>query len=143
MPFDLTLAVVLGIYGLVIGALAWILRLLRVPESRAVFSSFLIFGLASGMLAVALWPMDASVYPNVLAACVGDWIYVHAIEFIGDPHSDQAHLTIPWILRVPQAYAPVSFALCGALGAAIQWLYNRRPRRRNQPREQARSRPKK
>lgn len=121
------LAVVLGIYGLLIVALAAILRRFRIPESRAVFLSFLVFGLATGMLAVALWPMDTSVYPNVLSAWAGDWIYVHAIEFIGDPHSDQAHYTIPWLLRVPQVYALASCALCTAMGMAMQWLYNRRP----------------
>ena len=91
--------------------------------------SFLVFGLATGMLAVVLWPLDTSVYPNVLAAWAGDWIYVQAIELIGDPHSDQAHYTIPWLLRVPQVYALASCALCAALGMAIQWLYNRRPGR--------------
>ena len=127
MPSALILAVVLGIYGLLIVTLAALLRRFRVPKSRAVFLSFLIFGLATGMLAVALWPMDTSVYPNVLAAWAGDWIYVHAIEFIGDPHSDQAHYTIPWLLRVPQVYALASFILCGTLGMVTQWLYNRRP----------------
>ncbi len=121
----LTLAIVLGIYGLVIAALAWLLRRLGVPGSRAILSGFLVYGLAAGILAVALWPMDTSVYPNVLAGWVGDWIYVNAIELIGDPHSDQAHYTIPWLLRVPQVYALASIILCGGLGTAAQWLYNR------------------
>jgi hypothetical protein len=121
----LTLAIVLGIYGLVIAALAWTLRRLGVPGTRAILSGFLAYGFATGILAVALWPMDTSVYPNVLAAWGGDWIYVKAIEFIGDPHSDQAHSTIPWLLRVPQVYALASTALCGGLGIAAQWLYNR------------------
>jgi hypothetical protein len=129
MPSVLILAVVLGIYGLIIVGLAWVLRGVRIAESRAVFLGFLIFGLSTGIIAVALWPMDISVYPNVLAAWVGDWIYVHAIEFIGNSHSDQAHYTIPWSLRVPQVYALASCVLFAALGMATQWLYNRRPRR--------------
>ncbi len=121
----LTLVLVLEIYGLVIAGLVWMLRWLGVPGSRAIFSGFLLYGLAAGIVAVALWPMDTSVYPNVLAAWAGDWIYVRAIAFIGDPHSDQAHYTIPWLMRVPQVYALASVALCGGLGMAAQWLYNR------------------
>jgi hypothetical protein len=126
----LTLGVVFGFYGLIIAGLAYGLRRLRVAESRAVFSGFLLFGLVSGILAVVLWPMDTSVYPNLLAAWVGEWVYVHAIELIGDPRSAQAGYTIPWVLRVPQVYAFTSLALSACLGLAAQWLYNRQPRRR-------------
>ena len=132
MPSELILATVFGIYGLVIAGLAVTLRRLRVPESRAVFAGFLIYGLVTGTLAVVLWPTDTSVYPNVLAAWGGDWIYTHAIEFIGDPHSDQAHTTIPWLLQVPQVYALTSVTLCGGLGIAAQWLYDRLHRRGSQ-----------
>ncbi len=130
MSSGLILAAVLLTYGLVIVALVWALRRLRAPESLAIFLGFLILGLATGILAVALWPMDTSVYPNVLAGWLGDWVYVHSIEWIGDPHSEQAHYTIPWLLRVPQVYALASCALCGVLGMSAQWLYNRRPRHR-------------
>ncbi len=130
-------AVFFAMDGLIIVALAWTLRRFGVPESRILFLSFLLFGLATGILAVVLWPMDTSVFPNVLAASAGDWIYVHAIEFIGDPRSDQAHDTIPWILRVPQVYALASCALSGALGMTMQWLYNHGSRgeikHRNEP----------
>lgn len=119
----LMLAIALGIYGLVIAVLAWILRRFRVPESGALFMSLLIFGAAAGILMMLLWPMDTSVYPNVFAAWAGDWIFAHAIEWIGDPHSDQAHFTIPWLLRVPQVYAVASFTGCGALGIITQWLF--------------------
>lgn len=125
MPSELKPAIVLGLYGLVIAALAWMLRRLGVPGSRAILSGFLVYGLAAGILAVALWPMDTSVYPNVLASWAGDWIYMNAIDYIGDPHSDQAHYTIPWLLRVPEVYALASITVCGALGIAVQWLYNR------------------
>ena len=129
MPAALTLPIVLGIYGLVIAALAWLLQRLGSPGSRAILFGFLVYGLAAGILGMALWPMDTSVYPNVLAAWVGDWIYVNAIQFIGDRHSDQAHYTIPWLLRVPQIYALSSVSLCGALGLVAQWLYNQSQRR--------------
>lgn len=130
MPSALVLIIVLGIYGLTIAGLAWTLQRLGVAESRAILAGFLLFGLATGMLQVVLWPLDTSVYPNVPAAWAGDWIYVQAIQFIGDPHSAQAHDTIPWVLRVPQVYALASCALCGFLGMTAQWLHNRGPRRR-------------
>lgn len=126
MPSAVMLAILLGIYGLVIGSLAWALDRLRVLESISVFLSFLIFGVGSGILAAILWPMDSSVYPNIPAVWVGDWVYVHAIEYLGDPYSNQAHHTIPSVLIIPQVYVIVSAALCGVLGAAIQWLYNKR-----------------
>ena len=132
MPAALTLPIVLGIYGLVIAALAWLLQRLGAPGSRAILFGFLVYGLAAGILGLALWPMDTSVYPNVLAAWAGDWIYVNAIQFIGDPHSDQAHTTIPWLLQVPQVYALTSVTLCGGLGIAAQWLYDRLHRRGSQ-----------
>ncbi|MGE5141117.1 MAG: hypothetical protein ACM3JD_16740 [Rudaea sp.] len=128
--FALTLGVVVGIYGLIIAGFAYGLRKLRVADSSAVFSGFILFGLITGILAVVLWPMDISVYPNVLASWVGEWVYVHSIELIGDPHSAQAGYTIPWVLRVPQVYAFTSMGLCAGLGLAAQWLYNRHPRRR-------------
>jgi hypothetical protein len=130
LTFALTLGAVFGIYGLVIAGLAYGLGKLRVAGSRTVFSSFLLFGLVTGILAVVLWPMDTSVYPNLLAAWVGELVYVNAIELIGDPHSAQAGYTIPWVLRVPQVYGFTSLALCACLGLAAQWLYNRHPRRR-------------
>ncbi len=142
MSSALILAVFLGTYGLVIVALIWVLRRLRAPESAFIFLGFLIFGLVTGILAVALWPMDTSVYPNVLAGWLGDWVYVHAIEWIGDPHSDQAHYTIPWLLRVPQVYLSASCLLCGALGMGMQWLYNRRAGDGSSPQRHLRPMPK-
>lgn len=125
LPTLLTLAFLLGTYGLVIVGLAWVLRRFPLLHSRAVFLSCLTFGLVTGLLALALWPMDTSVYPNFPAAWLGDWVYVHAIEWIGDPHSAQAGYTVPWLLRVPQVHALASITLWGGLGIAAQWFYNR------------------
>ncbi len=127
LPTLLTLAFLLGTYCLEIAGLAWVLQRFSIFKSRSVFLSFLTFGLVTGLLALALWPMDTSVYPNFPAAWLGDWAYIQAIEWIGDPHSAQAAYTIPWLLRVPQVHALTSCALAVALGAAAQWLYNRRP----------------
>ncbi len=91
---------------------------------KALVSGFFLFGLATGILIVMLWPLDSCIYANPPAVLLGDWVYTHAIEWIGDPHSDQAHYTIPWLLRVPQVYAFISCALYGALGLVLQWLYN-------------------
>lgn len=141
MRADLTLAVALAIYMLLIGVVSRILRGVRVPESMTLFWSFLIFGAAAGVLMVLLWPIDTSVYPNVLAGLLGDWIYVRAIDFFGDPHSDHAHMTIPWLLRVPQVYAVTSSTGCGALGVAAQWLSNRTVGRRRKTKKVGRRAP--
>lgn len=112
---NVTLGIAPAIYLIVIAVLTWMLWRFRDPESMALFSSFLIFGAAAGILMVLLWPMDTCIYPNGFAAGAGDWICVHAIEWIGDPHSDQAHYNIPWLWRVPQVYAVASLAICALL----------------------------
>ncbi len=122
----MTLVLLLILYGLAVLALTLILLRFGVPPARAILFSHLLYGAVAGILAVILWPADSTAYPNALATWMGDWIYVHAIEFMGDSHFAQAHYTIPWLLRVPQVYALSSCVLCGTLGIAVQWLYNRR-----------------
>ncbi len=109
-----------AIYGSAIAGLVWLIRRWRATNGHAVFVSFLIFGLTTGILAVLLWPHDSSVLPNVLGVWAGDWVYVQTIERIGDPHSPQAHYTIPWVLRVPQVYAITSIGISISMGWALE-----------------------
>jgi len=103
-------------YGAVILALALLLRRLRVSGRRAISVSFLVFGGVTGVLAAWAWPLDSSVYPNVWATLLGDWIY----------HVSTLYLGAPWPLQVPQVYIVASTVLCGVTGLSLQWLYNRR-----------------
>ncbi len=109
-----------AIYGSAIAGLVWLIRRWQATNGHAVFLSFLIFGLATGILAVLLWPHDSSVLPNVFGVWAGDWAYVQAIERIGDPHSSQAHYTIPWVLQVPQVYVITSIGISVSVGWALE-----------------------
>ena len=119
------LLILVATYGVIIAGLVWLIRRLQVPKRRAVFLSFLIFGLTTGILAVLLWPHDSCVLPNVFGVWLGDCIYVYAIEWMGNPHSPQAHDTIPWVFRVPQVYVIASTGLCASVGLVLQWIYER------------------
>jgi len=56
---------------------------------------------------------------------LGDKIYEVSILFFGDPSSPQAHFSIPWLLRIPQVYVPVSVFFWVIVGLLIQTIYNR------------------
>jgi hypothetical protein len=85
----------------------------------------LLFGTALGLASVVLWPKDLGVYLNIPGTAAGDWVYRFSIEAFGNPHSDQAHYSIPWMMRVPQIHAVVSPILYLLPGIAVQWVYNR------------------
>jgi hypothetical protein len=121
----LPVIVICGLYILIIVGLIVLLRKLRIPRKRAVLLACLIFGIGMGLLTACLWPNDISVIVNFPAAFLGDWIYQQSIQYLGDPHSPQAHYTIPWLLRVPQVYVPASVMFWGAAGALVQLAYNK------------------
>ena len=109
------------IYALVIGALVVLFRLLRVPRRWAIALGFLVFGVATGLLAAWAWPLDSSTLPNFYASLVGDMVYGRLGERLG----------YPWLLSVPQVYVVVSTVLCGLAGLLAQWVDARiRARRR-------------
>ena len=112
-------------YGLAIAALSWLIRRLGASRGRAVLLGSVAFGLLSGVAAALIWPLDVSAVINVPGVWLGDWIYANAIEWIGDPHSSQAHYTIPWPLRVPQVYVIASTGVWGLLGLLLQWPFGR------------------
>ncbi len=121
-----TITLLVVIYGVVIAALVWLLRKLPGGRRRAIWLSFVLFGLVTGILVARLWPLDSCFLPNIFAVWLGDWMYVQSIAWIGDPHSAQAHATIPWLLRVPQVYAVASLAWCALAGWLLQQMHERR-----------------
>ena len=92
-----------------------------------IFMAFLIYGIAVGILSFWWWHYggDNPFLPNIPGVFLGDEVYVLSIEYLGDPGSPQAHYTIPWILRIPQVYVPVSVLFWGIIGSAIQIAYSR------------------
>ena len=95
------------------------------PQDRFVLFAFLVFGTIAGLLSVLVWPMDLGVYLNIPGTAAGDWLYRSSIRWIGDLSSDQAHYTIPWVLRIPQIYAWISPLIYTGIGLPVQYAYNR------------------
>ena len=69
---------------------------------------------------------DVMFFPNIPGVFLGDAAYGLAILYLGDPSSNYAHYTIPWILRINQVYVPISIALWGLIGLAIQLVYKQK-----------------
>jgi hypothetical protein len=104
------------------------------PKGRIIPASFLFFGLLIGTASAILWPLDLSVYINLPGTWVGDKVYSLSIGLFGNPYSDQAHYTIPWILRVPQIYAMISPVVFGIMGFLLQFSLdhmNNRSKKKN------------
>lgn len=116
----LPLTVLTSAYLGAIGVLIWLLRCLRMPARWAILAGFLGFGLGTGLLSAWIWPLDSSVYPNVWAVLLGDWLYNLASDRLADP----------WLFGVPQVYVLSGVLLYGGLGAVVQELYRRRSARR-------------
>lgn len=125
MTVIVQLAGLTAVYAFATFGLFTVLRRVRQASPRAMLLSFAVFGLASGLAAVWLWPLETIVLSNVYGVIAGDWAYNTAISWLGDPYSANAHSTIPWPLRVPQVYVLSSLSVCTAAGAIAQWLYDR------------------
>ncbi len=120
----LVILVLFIFYSLIIFGIIVALRWLKVPAKIAIVLGFLIFSVISGLGVVWRWPGDIIVMVNFPASLIGDWIYQASIQYLGDPHSDQAHYTIPWILRVPQVYVLASVLFWGLAGLLVQLVRN-------------------
>lgn len=59
---------------------------------------------------------------NIPGMLLGDYIQSMALQIIGDPHSDHAFFTIPWILRQPTVYVVASVLFWGGLGYGLQYF---------------------
>jgi len=125
MLLILPLLILSAIYGIVIVGLVLLLRKMGVSGKRAILFGFLVFGAATGLLTAWVWPLDSSLYPNILASLLGEQVYSLSIQLLGDPSSSQAHYTIPWLLRIPQVYVLTSIVVCGLVSLPLQWVYNR------------------
>jgi hypothetical protein len=88
----------------------------------AIVFGFLGFGLGTGLLSAWIWPLDSSIYPNVWAVLVGDWLYDLSSTYLDDL----------WLLGVPQGYALSGVLVYGGLGVLAQEIYRRAQARRTE-----------
>lgn len=115
------------LYALVILGLILMLRKLAVRNAE--FIGFILFGTVTGVLAAWIWPLDSVTYPNVYGVLVGDQLYGVATAYFGVDHPSQAHLAVPWPLRVPQIYVFSSILIWGVLGLLVQYYVGWRRQR--------------
>ena len=113
-------------YGLAFIALAKLLRKGGISPRWIFLAAGAVFGALSGLLVVWIWPLDSARLVNFYAILLGDAVYNAAISWIGEPAPNQAHSTIPWLLRVPQVYLVASLTLSVLIGGLVQWPVNRR-----------------
>lgn len=87
---------------------------------------FLIYGVATGLISVWFGQNTDTLFLfNIPGTLIGDTVYGLSIKLLGNPHSPQAHYTIPWILRVPQVYILTSIVFWGLIGSMIQLIYKK------------------
>lgn len=88
-----------------------------------IFLGFVAFGVATGFIAVWFREHTDSLFLlNIPGTLLGDAVYRQSIRLFGDPHSPQAHYTIPWLLRIPQVYVPASLVFWGLIGALLTFF---------------------
>lgn len=84
---------------------------------------FLLFGIGVGF--VSVWfdnNTDTVFLLNIPGTLIGEGIYSSSIKLFGDPSSNQAHYTIPWLLRVPQVFVLASGLFWGLLGVIFAFF---------------------
>jgi len=87
---------------------------------------FTLYGFIVGLISMWWWHVSDNLFLlNIPGMILGDKIYEVSILFFGDPYSPQAHFSIPWILRIPQVYVPVSVFFWAMVGLLIQTKCNR------------------
>ena len=85
------------------------------------FFLFLLYGVVAGFISAWWWTFSDNLFLlNVPGMLIGGGVYSLAIELLGNPSSAQAHYSIPWILRIPQIYVPVTIIFWGLLGLIVQ-----------------------
>ena len=101
----------------------------RIKRNK-LFTFLVVYGLVVGFVSVWWWHYsDNLFFPNIPGMLISDKAYYLSINLLGDPSSSQAHYSIPWVLRVPQIYVPVSIVLWGLVGLIIQMLWKKVNRR--------------
>ena len=95
-------------------------------KRNVLFILVVVYGLVVGFVSVWWWHYsDNLFFPNIPGILIGDKIYSLSINLLGDPLSSQANYSIPWVLRVPHIYVPVSIILWGLVGLIIQMLWKK------------------
>lgn len=85
---------------------------------------FIAYGTIVGVISVWWSQNSDNVFLlNIPGVIIGDSLYTFCIKVFGDPFSTQAHFSIPWFLRVPQIYVPVSILFWFLLGLLIQYIW--------------------
>ena len=86
-------------------------------QKNKLLAFFVIYGLIVSFLSVLWWYYsDNLLIPNIPGIIISDKAYSLSVDLLGDPSSSQAHYTIPWMLRIPQIYVPVSIIFWGLFG---------------------------
>jgi hypothetical protein len=115
-----------AVYGVIVWGVVVLLRRFGALPRTRVLVGFLVAGAVAGLVAMVVWPAEVAVLLNLPGVLLGDVVYRGAIGLFGDPSSPQAHFTIPWLLRVPQVYVPVSVLVWGLVGCVVQVAVNRK-----------------
>jgi hypothetical protein len=82
---------------------------------------FVIYGVVVGLLSVA-WHGAGREVPlplNIPGELLAYSVYERAIQWLGNPGSPQADLSIPWLLRLPQVYVVASTVFWGLAGLVV------------------------
>lgn len=99
--------------------------MIELTMKSKIFFFFLLYGLFVGFLSYWWWGISDNLFLlNIPGMFLGDRVYVISINLIGDPFSPQAHYTIPWILRTPQVYVPISILFWGIIGLIFELMRN-------------------
>lgn len=87
---------------------------------------FLTYGVVVGLLSYWWWHISDNLFLlNIPVELLGYKVYDISIRFLGDPFSPQAHYTIPWVLRIPQVFVPISVLFWAMIGLVIQTVRRR------------------
>jgi hypothetical protein len=85
---------------------------------------FLVYGIVVGLLSTWWWSISDNFFLlNFPGELLGYQVYDTSINIFGNPKSPQAHYTIPWFLRTPQVFIPVSTLFWGLIGVCMQMAY--------------------
>jgi hypothetical protein len=96
-----------------------------ISSKSKILVGFLLYGVLVGLLSFWWWGIsDNILLLNIPGELIGYEVYNIAISLFGDPFSPQAHFSIPWILRIPEVFIPVSIICWGAIGLVFQIVYS-------------------
>jgi hypothetical protein len=89
-----------------------------------ILAGFLIYGVTVGLVSSWWWSISDNLFLlNIPGELIGYQVYYISIKVLGNPASPQAHYTIPWLLRIPQVFIPVSAIFWGLIGFCTHTAY--------------------